>query len=784
MVRAIKDNMDANFVGVLTLPKLETLADADRLFHEWNENSSGIDGQHPIMVLRELLLQRGTAVSVSELRMALGNIKNPKEISLKAFRDRAVALFGAASLRRSHAFRYLADGTDTIATDLLTQRLALLGIADAETLVAELDRNGDTIVDLSDIEYVFETGGVVSPRYHATSVAPHRLGAAVSADKSIMPAGASADGSPDLRTDALAGFRPIAPLQLQIGFFRLLQGAAYRSFRDNYSANSETHLRAHDLPYTIRDFRVFAEALVELYLALGLVSGDKVRAEFQLLVDSINMACFELDHRITNWRDLTVTPQMACAEREIAAMRAEAIDKRRHLADALEMALVMQQHDIPPDEMRMELLTQHELNRLRHLELATEDGHHPSAGMTADTPAWLDSWTPIIVDADGPRRDGSIMPVRFWYETFMPQLLRCASVRCDADVDALQAEDAMSLAAWHAETSARGEFDRYATDIRDAFAQCSEKVQQALKQAWHLTGPYLTGVQKRREREEFGRETGALSQYVAFIDIYLGRGDVEAANMRLSFPYYIGPAVWAFLHSSAELIEAMAPEQKSRAIAAFKNFFPAFATMYPCPYCRYHLNRFVVCDGETQFYPVEFLLLGQKPDKEIFDISLDDRLDTISAEKPGSLRLFVWKLHNAVSSSITRTEAWYHAMSNPLYTSRHWPDLSEEIAHARALGQSEISVDRVDAIFDVTKAAAHLATIRDEILNALTAKDGAALPHLVDRAQHLVGALEEAIITSEYLQRSYLVDETSRYDSEPLNPASEDFARGGLFIER
>ena len=43
-------------------------------------------------------------------------------------------------------------------------------------------------------------------------------------------------------------------LQLQIGFFRLLQGAAYRSFRESFSANSETHLRAYDLPYSIRDF--------------------------------------------------------------------------------------------------------------------------------------------------------------------------------------------------------------------------------------------------------------------------------------------------------------------------------------------------------------------------------------------------------------------------------------------------------------------------------------------------------------------------------------------------
>ena len=60
-----------------------------------------------------------------------------------------------------------------------------------------------------------------------------------------------------------------SPLQMQIGFFRLLQGAAYRSFRESYSANSETHLRAYDLPYTIPDFVRFVNAAIDLYLSLG-----------------------------------------------------------------------------------------------------------------------------------------------------------------------------------------------------------------------------------------------------------------------------------------------------------------------------------------------------------------------------------------------------------------------------------------------------------------------------------------------------------------------------------
>ena len=62
-----------------------------------------------------------------------------------------------------------------------------------------------------------------------------------------------------------------SPLQMQIGLFRLLQGAAYRSFRESYSANSETHLRAYDLPYTIPNFVRFVNAALDLFLSLGIV---------------------------------------------------------------------------------------------------------------------------------------------------------------------------------------------------------------------------------------------------------------------------------------------------------------------------------------------------------------------------------------------------------------------------------------------------------------------------------------------------------------------------------
>ncbi|MEQ8959654.1 MAG: EF-hand domain-containing protein, partial [Coleofasciculus sp. C2-GNP5-27] len=51
--------------------------------------------------------------------------------------------------------------------------------------------------------------------------------------------------------------RGTSRLQMQIGLFRLIQGAAYRCFRESFSANHETHLRVRNLPYRISDFTKF-----------------------------------------------------------------------------------------------------------------------------------------------------------------------------------------------------------------------------------------------------------------------------------------------------------------------------------------------------------------------------------------------------------------------------------------------------------------------------------------------------------------------------------------------
>jgi len=757
------------------MPKIADRGGIDALYADWCRAAAAAPRRAALDVLSDLLAARGTSIAPSELRFAFADVADPGALGRDGFRAHAVPVLADGALRRDEAFSYLAGGAGVIEVARLAERLAALDVPDAGALVAELDRDGDGKVTGADIERAL--AAAPPPAYRATHVEPSRLG---------RPAPAT---GPGVRPPSSDPARPtesggLSAIHLQTGFFRLLQGAAYRSFRESYSAHSETHLRARDLPYTIRDFRRFVGAAARLYTCLGVVEGEAALAEFAALVDAVDTACAELDARIAGWPEVAVTPEMAAAEAAIAEARATEADHRRHLGAALEMALVMRLHGVAPDRMHPEILTRHELNRLRHRELATEHHCAPATGGTGPED-WLAAWTAVLTDGDGSRPDGAIMPVRFWYETFMPRLLRCASIRSDADLAALEDEGEAALAAWHARTAQSGAFDRYAGDLRDGFATCPLPVKRALKQAWRLTAPYLEGIEKRRERAEFGRDSGALSQYVAFVDAYLGRTDVRDAEMRVSFPYYIGPAVWGFLHGAAEIVEGMPAPRRAEAVEAFKAFFRAFTKMYPCPYCRYHLNRFVVGNTETAFYPVEFLLLGQRADCAPLDIGLDDRLATISADRPGSLRLFVWKLHNAVSSSITRTEAWYHREDDAFYTTRHWPGFEAELARVRAHGHESLTVERVAALYAIAKPVAHLATLRDEVLRALEGSDADEVARLAKAAGPRIAALEAAVEETGLLTESYRF-ERELADAAPVavTESEEAFARSGLFTER
>ncbi len=737
-------------------------------------------------LVRRVLGRNGAHISTSEFDHLFPS--GLREVDYRRFADILINAFGGPDLRLDRAFAVLdVESHGRVPT---TRLLAVAQRFSTDhdlcaAFIADLDQDGDDWVDRTDFSALWPKDQPRSARRYCAAPVPHARDARAPISAPAAPSGTSpAFPAPgDARRPAAVS--SISPLQMQIGFFRLLQGAAYRSFRPNYSANCETHLRAHDLPYTIPDFGRFVSCAVDYYLSLGIVQDEVCRAEFRRLDSLVSTEILELQERIENWTKLVKTPAMMRAEARVEEERAARSDVGQFFADIIEfiLAAALDGHD--PATLDPAALAMSELNRLRQHELHREltrasASHEPHD----DDKDFLETWHQVIVDAADTSVDGAIMPTKFWYEAFMPQLLRCASIRTAADLAALDAEGEADLDRWHVEVMAAGALDRFGNDVRDGFPNCSRDQKQSVRLAWRLTEHYLNGVEKRREREEFGRETGFLSEYVAFIDVWLGRNDIAKSDMRLSFPYFLGPATWSFLHTSAEIVDAMPDAPRASAIDAFKDFFRFLATMYPCPYCRFHLNRYVARNRELGVYPLEYLFLGPKKDGKDLVVTLDDKLDCISAENPGSLRVFLWKLHNAVSASIARTEPWFHSDPKPFYTTRFWPGLEAELVLAHALGQTVVDRDRLQELYGVMKAVSRLAVLRDEFVTATDENDKALLDRVYKRSDEAIADLVDAVEATRYLSRHYMYDPDKALDPPHFTAEEEDYARSGFFVER
>ena len=782
---------------ITLLQTLETIAD------RWQVLSV----EHPRVAPGELLSQAcadaGVPVNGREVEAVCLAYRIPPDASRERRLLLLTVLLGDQRLRLETAFRLLdPQGRGTVEPAAVQRLVQLfdLGEAEAKELVVELNRDGSGEITLADVLAFLPGDFSAHPKaYHAAhlggrpqSHGPHLVpaqsaqGPGAASNATPAPPSPSARGSVGAATPAPSKGGS-SPLHMKIGLFRLLQGAAYRSFRENYSANSETHLRAYDLPYTIPNFTAFVNAAVDLYESLGIVEAG-AEAPLEAMRSSVNGMLHQLEERMANWATLEPTAEMVAAERLIETELDALAHHHQVFAAAMELVLsgALQGHSVA--EIGLEDLQLHELNRLRHQEDFRElSGHRhreaplePAEGVPA-TP-FLERWHRVIMDDSDTRYAGAILPSRYWYEDFMPKLLKAASVLTRSELEAIEAETEADLDRWFEECKNAGDFDTYGTALKAHFLGCTQPVKQELKQAWELSKYYMNGVQKRREREEFGRESGFLSEYVAFIDLHIGRDDVERSEMRLSFPYFLGPATWRFMHTSAELIHAMAEgEGQTQALGCFKRFFQALATMYPCPYCRFHLNRYVVKNREVTMYPIEYLLIGPQSPTEHIEVTIDSKLASITDS--AGLRLFLWKLHNTVSSSIARSEPWFHQESDAHYTTRYWPSLDSELARARALAEPSLPLERIERIYAVIKQASHLSILRDELQQALRRGDQEELQRVWARAEAQVDTVEQALLASNFLSATYHYDPSLALEPPHFSPEEEALARSGYYVE-
>ena len=568
--------------------------------------------------------------------------------------------------------------------------------------------------------------------------------------------------------------------EMQIGLFRLIQGAAYRCFRESFCANHETHLCVKNLPYRISDFVLFVKTAIDLYKKLDIVEAACYPV-LDAVVTSIVNEYTQLEERIKNWEIVEKTPEMLATHEAILLARSKCATVKEKFMAGVEFAITLKKQRLCWRDVTSGVLARGELNRLRKIDLH-EELTLPVANSSRGNPKdYLKQWNRVIVRDALEVADGAMMPAAYWYEEFMPKLLAAFSVSTAVDIGSNTVPNEVDLDQWYKSAWSAGEFKPFGADVEKYFPNCTSKQKLMLKQAWCLTYSYLNGVQKRRERTECGRESGTLSQYVAFVDVYLGQSEIKNSQMRLSYPYYLGPAVWRFLHTTAEIVCTKPRQQQLALVALVKEFFKQFAALYPCPYCRHHLNLYVVPNREVEMYPVEYLLLGCDPHLTDFEVSADAKLSAL-VDGP-SLRLFFWKLHNTVSSSITRKEQWYRQDEKPFYTTRYWPSLDAELARAKTLKQASIATDFIYRLYEVLRATSRLAAARTLLQKLMKLGDCEGITEVCLAAQNYIKDLELAVLNGQFLQQTYHFDRNSANEAPYFTSQEEEFARSGRFIE-
>jgi hypothetical protein len=309
-------------------------------------------------------------------------------------------------------------------------------------------------------------------------------------------------------------------------------------------------------------------------------------------------------------------------------------------------------------------------------------------------------YSTIIIDNQDEYIPEALLPNNFWYDHFLPLLLKalCIEPLNDAvyygllenhDFDSDQ-ELARLMDIWY-EDNYRVLLT-YCKDVTDFFDNMVLIEKIIIKQSWDLTKKYILESNTLALTNNLALD---LSQYVPFIDQYVGKRYVADEKITLlSWQYqYFGPRIWKFLHIIPELISRQPTNSQAQSIVYFIDFFMIFLKTYPGPYSQDHVNNGMVKNSELFNYPVEYLFMDWNPGSlpTIFGLNINNKMKLI--KNTLDLKLFLWKFHNAVNSTIhgsgsnasPGTVGYRNASPGTVgyrnaspgttpYTPGHWPD--------------------------------------------------------------------------------------------------------------
>lgn len=275
-------------------------ADVEELWRAFGVFDTDGNGEISPEELGQVMGALGQTPSLMDLRALIRDVdvEGSGTVDFEEFKALMIAQQGDSQSRLKLAFSIFdQDNSDRITAAELQNVMGRFGLSEEElaTMIKEVDLDGDGAIGFAEFCQLAQDGATVEHPETAFSAArvtspagTANIAASISGSiaaglaqesssshgsepegRSGQPAPTESDreaaSSPEIeRLKALLALHPqeekprgTSRLQMQIGLFRLLQGAAYRSFQESFSANHETHLQVRNLPYRITDFARF-----------------------------------------------------------------------------------------------------------------------------------------------------------------------------------------------------------------------------------------------------------------------------------------------------------------------------------------------------------------------------------------------------------------------------------------------------------------------------------------------------------------------------------------------